>query len=187
MVQGGCPEGTGKGGKAYFDKSELSAQGGFKDEFHPSLIHDKRGLLAMANSGPHTNRSQFYITFGECTHLDNKHSIFAELLTDSAESFATLEKIEKIGHGSDVARNRPAKKILIAETIVLENPFRDAIAQLLMKQWTESSRASSTLLGSSGNTWSSLSTKNLTSSLQSQAAAAFLKPTPDTMPSLTKK
>lgn len=94
MVQGGDPEGTGKGGKPYFDKVELSSEGGFKDEFHPNLIHDKRGLFAMANSGPHSNRSQFYITFGDCKHLDNKHSIFGEILPDSTESLDTLEKIE---------------------------------------------------------------------------------------------
>ena len=57
MVQGGCPEGTGKGGKAYFDKSELGPNGTFKDEFSESLTHDKRGMLAMANCGPNSNRS----------------------------------------------------------------------------------------------------------------------------------
>ena len=56
----------------------------------------------MANSGPHTNKSQFFITFGECTHLDGKHSIFGEILESSAESMQTLDKIEKIGHGVDL-------------------------------------------------------------------------------------
>lgn len=174
MVQGGCPEGTGKGGKAYFDKSELSSQGGFKDEFHPSLIHDKRGLLAMANSGPHTNRSQFYITFGVCRHLDNKHSIFAEIDPDSADSLATLERIEKIGHGSDTVRNRPTKKITIAETTVVVNPFRDAIAKLLQKHWSQSKSTTSTSIASMNSTgapahpatsfsstWASMSSKNV--------------------------
>ena len=135
MVQGGDPEGTGKGGKAYFDKSELSSGGAFKDEFHASLVHNKRGIFAMANSGPNTNRSQFYITFTECGHLDNKHSVFAEIVEGSVESMATLEFIEKVGFGNDTVRNRPVKKITIQETIVLENPFRDAISTLLMKDW----------------------------------------------------
>ena len=85
MVQGGDPEGTGKGGSAYFDSSELK-NGAFRDEFHPSLLHSKRGVLSMANSGPHTNRSQFFITFDACSHLDNKHSVFGEVVETSAES-----------------------------------------------------------------------------------------------------
>lgn len=133
MIQGGDPEGTGKGGKAYFDRKELSSAGAFKDEFHPSLTHSNRGVFAMANSGPNSNRSQFYITFTDCAHLDNKHSVFGEVVAGSAESMATLEAIEKVGFGSDTVRNKPAKKITIQETIVLENPFRDAISTLLMK------------------------------------------------------
>ena len=117
---------TVKPEQAYFDKSELSAGGFFKDEFSEKVLHSKRGVLSMANSGPNTNRSQFYITFSELGHLDNKHSVFGEIVPGSAESFAALEKIEK----------KPAKKIRIMETIVLENPFRDAIAQLMLKQWS---------------------------------------------------
>ena len=90
----------------------------------------------MANSGPNSNRSQFYITFGESAHLDNKHSVYGEIVEGSSESFATLQKIEQIGYGNDTVRNRPAKKVSIQETIVLENPFRDAIATLLMKRWS---------------------------------------------------
>ena len=56
MVQGGDPEGTGKGGKPYFDASELK-NGAFADEFHPKLVHTARGKFSMANSGPHTNKS----------------------------------------------------------------------------------------------------------------------------------
>ena len=164
MVQGGDPDGTGKGGKAYFDKEELSKEGTFKDEFNQRLTHEKRGVFAMANSGPNTNRSQFYITFAECSHLDNKHSVFGEIVPGSTESFATLDKIEKIGHGLDIQRNRPAKKIRIVETIVLENPFRDAIAQLLLKEWAKPRPATSVENDANGgNTWASMSTKNLQS------------------------
>jgi cyclophilin family peptidyl-prolyl cis-trans isomerase len=79
MVQGGDPTGTGRGGPGYK----------FEDEFHDELVHDKRGVLSMANAGPNTNGSQFFITHGPTPHLDGRHAVFGQL-TDGEDTFMSI-------------------------------------------------------------------------------------------------
>lgn len=116
MIQGGDPTGTGRGGESAWGEA-------FKDEFKPNLIHQGRGILSMANSGPNTNKSQFFITYRSCRHLDEKHSVFGRLV-GGHETLNAMERVE-----AD-EKDRPKELIKLIKAIVFLNPFEEVDASL---------------------------------------------------------
>lgn len=105
MIQGGCPQGTGTGGPGYK----------FNDEFHGELTFDRPYLLAMANSGPNTNGSQFFITAAPTTWLNRKHSIFGEVKDEASQKVVDAIETTKTGSG-----DRPTEPITINSVTITE-------------------------------------------------------------------
>jgi peptidyl-prolyl cis-trans isomerase A (cyclophilin A) len=104
MIQGGCPLGTGTGGPGYT----------FKDEPHPELVFDKPYLLAMANAGPSTNGSQFFITLAPTTWLNFKHTIFGEVADQ-----ASRDVVDAIGTAATGPMDRPKEPMFIEKVEIV--------------------------------------------------------------------
>ena len=115
MIQSGCPDGAGTGGPGY----------NIKDEFHQDLKHDKPGVLSMANSGPNSNGSQFFITHIATPWLDNKHSVFglvsdldSQLVVNNIQQYDQIETIEISGN---IEKDAELNKAIVGWNEIIDN------------------------------------------------------------------
>ena len=109
MIQGGDPTGTGAGGESIWGKP-------FEDEFAPNAVFDKAGILAMANRGPNTNGSQFFITTVVTYHLNGRHTIFGYI----KEGFDIVKKIESVETNGRYEGNKPLEDVKIISVKIEE-------------------------------------------------------------------
>jgi len=143
MVQTGDPTGTGAGGQSYWGTP-------FRDEYDlkGAAKHDSRGVVAMANKGAGTNGSQWYLTFKETPHLDNKHTVFGKLV-GGEEVLDTLEKLPR-KEGTE----RPAKPVRITEVVIHQDPFetyKTRLAKKLARRAEANNEGSNTSQTSAGD------------------------------------
>ncbi|KAJ2844331.1 Peptidyl-prolyl cis-trans isomerase cyp10 [Coemansia erecta] len=112
MVQMGDPTGKGKGGTSIWGRK-------FEDEIRTTLKHDRRGIVSMANSGPDTNGSQFFITYGRQPSLDTKYTIFGSVVDEHDLTLAALESLEVD------KKHRPLKEVKLRSVTIHANPLAD--------------------------------------------------------------
>lgn len=102
MIQGGCPQGSGRGGPGYT----------IQDEFHPELKHSGPGILSMANAGPNTGGSQFFITLAETAWLDGRHAVFGQVVEG-------IDVVSRIGSVPTGAQDRPREDVVIERLTIV--------------------------------------------------------------------